>query len=363
MKKIFYITNIFPYYRKAIWKKLLLEDRYQVEFFYSNQPLNNIKSYNLIESEKFHLIKNYFFYSNLIWQSGVIIKVFLKRPDIVILLGEMSIISNWIITLICKALKIKVWFWGHGIYGNEGKLKLFTRKIYLNLADKNLLYGERARKILIDLKFKKQNLHVVYNSLDYEKHNVLYRKLHSFKLENNDLFKIVFIGRLTKKKKINMLFQALRLNNLNNKIQVEIIGEGAEKEFLINEAQKYSIEKIKFHGEIYDETLISKILYYSNLCVAPGNIGLTAVHSLTYGTPVLTHNNFDYQMPEAEAIIDGYNGYLFEYDNIEDLAKKIELAKSKKLNKGKVRKIIEDKYNPDFQKSIFDKIILCEKNN
>ena len=36
--------------------------------------------------------------------------------------------------------------------------------------------------------------------------------------------------------------------------------------------------------------IISKYLYYADICVSPGNVGLTAIHSLTYGTPVNSQN-------------------------------------------------------------------------
>lgn len=44
MKNIFYITNIFPYYRKAIWQLLLNEKSYNFHFYYSEQNLNGIKA-------------------------------------------------------------------------------------------------------------------------------------------------------------------------------------------------------------------------------------------------------------------------------------------------------------------------------
>ena len=52
-----------------------------------------------------------------------------------------------------------------------------------------------------------------------------------------------------------------------------------------------------------------KNLYFILHFVSPGNVGLTAIHSLSYGTPVLTHNNFNNQMPEVESIQPGFNGY------------------------------------------------------
>ena len=65
MKNIFYITNIFPYYRKPIWELLLNEKTYNFHIYYSNQNLNGIKAVDDIKNKKLHLIKNYFFLGEL----------------------------------------------------------------------------------------------------------------------------------------------------------------------------------------------------------------------------------------------------------------------------------------------------------
>ena len=61
----------------------------------------------------------------------------------------------------------------------------------------------------------------------------------------------------------------------------------------------------------YDENEIGDLIYNADLCVSPGNVGLTAIHTLTYGTPVLSHANFPNQMPEFEAIDKDFTSFLF----------------------------------------------------
>ena len=81
------------------------------------------------------------------------------------------------------------------------------------------------------------------------------------------------------------------------------------------------------------------------------------MHSLSYGTPVITHNDFKNQMPEAEAITENINGLFFKKDNIEDLAEKILKSSEIKFDKHLVRSVIDEKFNPNFQKQIFDNLI------
>ena len=369
MKKVLYFNNIYPLYRKPIWELLLNENAYNFNIYYSKQNLKGIKSFNPLPKYQnikkiFHL-KNYFFGGTLIWQSRVIKDLIFENFQVAIFMGDMSVISTWIGSLICKLRKKKVFFCVHGLYGNESLLKKFFRVLFLRLADINILYENRAKNLLIKSGFDKKTLEVIYNSLDYDKQLNLFKKLEK-KKDSNQLFKkkmpiIVFIGRLTKKKNIDILIKSVGIINKNNpKVNLLLIGEGPQKK----ELELLSIKTLNksnflFYGKLYDENKIAELLYKSSICVSPGNIGLTAIHSLSYGTPVASHKNLNFQMPEVESIIDGENGFLFKENDIIDLSNKIlTWIENKKTNKKSIRKIIDEKYNPYFQKKILDKIIL-----
>ena len=94
----------------------------------------------------------------------------------------------------------------------------------------------------------------------------------------------------------------------------------------------------------------------SDLCISPGNVGLTAIQSLGYGTPVCTHNNFKNQMPEAESIIEGYNGTFFEENSLESLKNKIINWNYSERDKIKENCLntIKNKYNTNNQIEIFE---------
>ena len=65
-----------------------------------------------------------------------------------------------------------------------------------------------------------------------------------------------------------------------------------------------------------DDQIIGEFFYNASVCVSPGNVGLTAIHALSFGCPVITHNQFPYQNPEFEAIKPGITGDFFEKDNL-----------------------------------------------
>ena len=349
---------------------LVSEKKFDFEFYYSKQPLNGIKPYqppaNYKYRHKLHNIKNYFFKGILIWQSSVLSIVIKKEFDIAFFMGDMSVISTWIGALICRLRKKRVVYWGHGIYGNESFYKLFFRLLFLKLAHVNLVYENRAKKLLLGMGFKKEKLIVIYNSLNYDLQYKYFNKLlkgnkYRSPFKESNIPTILFIGRLTRLKKIDQLIKCIeRINKLQPNVNMLIIGDGPEKEKLKNLCSLILDKKrYIFLGAIYDEEKLAKFLFNSSLCVSPGNIGLTAIHSLSYGTPVVSHDNLINQMPEVEAIVDGENGFLFKENNIENLAEKISCwIQDKKSNKKKIRRIIEEKYNPHYQKKIIDNLII-----
>ena len=357
MKKVFYLTNIFPLYRESIWQLLRDEKKYDFHFFFSNQDLSGIKSISSTRHNKYHEIKNHFFLGRLIWQSKFLKELINNKPDILILLGEMNVISNWFLAVFGRLFRIKVYYWGHGIYGNENFIKRLFRLLFLKLAYGHILYGERAKIELIRNGFDKEKLKVVYNSLNYDSQKKHFEKLLKHPSPKK-VYRLIFIGRLTKTKKIDQLLKALGKISNQIKYELNIVGDGLEKPYLINLKNELGLSNINFLGPIYDEQIISELIFNSNICVSPGNIGLTAIHSLSYGTPVITHNDFKNQMPEAEAITENINGLFFKKDNIEDLAEKILKSSEIKFDKHLVRSVIDEKYNPNFQKKIFDNLIL-----
>ena len=367
--KVLYFTNIFPHYRIPIWRELLNSKQFSIEFFYSKSKLNQIEGVNLEKTfgqeniSKFNHIKNYKVFGHIVWQSKSIKKSIFSNYDLILLLGDMKILSNWIVALISRFRNKKVVFWTHGIYGNESYFKKKFRLLFLSLSHKILLYENNAKNQLVNSGLDPNDLHVVYNSLDYNIQKKLFEDLlHKHHFQKNNRKKIVFIGRLTKIKKLDMLINVI--NRLNEKIplyDLKLIGDGPERSYLESLSKK-GIQNgyITFFGPLYNEEKIAKLIFDSDLCVSPGNVGLTSIHSLSYGTPVCTHNNFFNQMPESEIIVNGENGIFFEENNVDDLKEKITLWFNNyngKRSKKFIRKKIDEYYNPSNQIKIINNII------
>ena len=263
-----------------------------------------------------HLVNHW--YKNLLWQSGLYSKVVRSEYDSYIFLGSPYFISTWIWALWLKYIaRKKVYFWTHGTLGRGAKRWL--KKIFFRIPDGLLLYGNFARDELIRAGLPERRLSVIYNSLDFKTQEEKYRlyvqegadhlsAVSDFASRKKNYF--VFIGRLTPQKKIDLAVRAL--SKMDSDVGMIIIGDGQERqrlEWLVDELDVR--ENVLFLGECSEEDIIAPIFVRAIGCVSPGNVGLTAMHSLQYGVPVVTHSSMEMQMPEAEAVVEGRTGFLF----------------------------------------------------
>lgn len=369
MKKTLYFTNIFPSYRKELWKKLLSSSKIDFHIYFSDDNYRGIGASSLDleftqeEMKKLHLIKNRTIGGFLWWQKEILKTLITEDYDAVIFLGDMKIVTNWLGILICRFKGKKICFWSHGIYGNEKGFKKYIRLLFLSLADDLLLYENRAKNILIQNGFSKDHLHVIYNSINLKEQTKVYQKLfNNNQIKKKQFHNLVFFGRLTKVKKVELLIPVLfKLNQNEVKYILKIFGEGPEKQHLKSLVKYYQAEKyIHFKKSTYVEHEIGKLFFESDMLVSPGNVGLNAVHALCYGVPVLTHNNFGNQMPEHEVIEENNNGCYHLENDINSIVEKIE-DWFKNNHQGysgeKSRKKLIKKYNPDIQVSIFEETL------
>jgi glycosyltransferase involved in cell wall biosynthesis len=373
------IDGIAAHYRLSIFQKLSKQSEPEYSFFASNKPLNGIRTIDtklayLPISEggiRWKFIDNIVIFGRIFWQKGVISIAAKGNFEIFVFPGEFQIISTWLAVFICKKRGKKTVFWGHGSYGNEKKIKKFIRSSFNRLPDAYLVYNEMSKNILVSEGLEPGKLFLINNSLNYDLHLEIRNKIKEdkIKLLRNELFPknssfpiVVFIGRLTKGKKIDQLIKSIDLLKKRGKmVNCLVIGIGEQEGLLMKMVKDLEIiDQVCFYGSNYDEYINGQLLYIADCCVSPGNVGLTAIHSMTFGTPVITHNELINQMPEVSTIIENITGELFDVNNIDHLADKIQkiLFESGKENyKKNCMKIIDELYNPYFQVNVFNNLI------
>lgn len=126
-------------------------------------------------------------------------------------------------------------------------------------------------------------------------------------------------------------------------------------------------ERLWLTGPLYDEARLAPLIYHAGVCVSPGNVGLAAIHCLTYGLPVITHDNPARQGPEFEAITPGVTGDFFREDDPEDLYRVIKQWISISVERREeVRdlcyKTIEARYTPQYQIRVLKEVMNRQTN-
>lgn len=350
------IYNFAQHYRTNIFT--LMDKEMDIDFYFGDHYLNVKKMDYSLLSHKVTEVRNLHL-GPFCWQTGVVSLAF-KKYDTFIMLGEPFTISSWMLMILSRLMGKRVFFWSHGWYGKETRLKALIKKAFFGLANGTMLYGNYAKGLMVKEGLNADKLTVIHNSLMYDRQIEIRKSLHSTDTYRehfgNSNPVVVFVGRLTQVKKLHQILQAQAICNENaSPFNLIFIGDGEEMESLQKETVRLGLEKqVWFYGPSYDETELSQLLYDADICVAPGNIGLTAMHAMAYGCPCISHNDFKWQMPEFEAIKEGVTGTFFQRDNVESLADSIKKwIRQHSSQREEVRKAcfkeIDEEWNPHVQ--------------
>lgn len=365
MMKLCLIYNFAQHYRTSIFK--LIDQEFDCDFVFGDSYLDVKKmDYSLLQGKVTEVHTKHFGS----WYYQLNIQPLLKKEyDSYIMLGESRALSTWLFCLRAKLFypKKKIYFWSHGWYGKETRMERLMKKVLFKLPNGGVfLYGNYARELMIKEGFNPDKLYVIHNSLAYEEEVSVRNNLSPSQVYRehfrNSHPNLIFLGRLTVSKKLDMVLKAMAV--LSDKGQVynmTFIGDGEVKEELKALTEELMLQnRVWFYGPCYDEHVLGEMIYNADLCVSPGNVGLTAVHSMVFGTPVLTHDDFSHQGPEFEAIHEGETGGFFRCGSINSLVEKIaDWFVENKDKRDQVRQIcmkeIDDYWTPRFQIEILKK--------
>jgi glycosyltransferase involved in cell wall biosynthesis len=310
--------------------------------------------------------------SKLLWQSGLVREVLRPAYSAFVFLANPNWPSTWLAALLARMLGKRILFWTHGWIAPESGTKRLLRNLFYRLPHDLLLYGQAARRRGIVEGFSADKLHVIFNSLNYEEQREIResvtedesRELRTSLFGSADIPVIVCTSRLTAVRGLDLLFLAAKkLAEIGHITGVLLVGSGRERGVLEALARKLGLHVV-FFGACYDERTLGQLILASTVTVAPGKVGLTAMHSMAYGIPVVTHGDADHQMPEWEAIIDGWTGGLFTRGDVDDLAQKIQQWTSRPWVDSDTRarciRVIEERYNPAAQRVLIERALRGE---
>lgn len=369
--KICCVFNYNSHYRFPIYKSI--SEEFDCDFFFGDNVFTPIKSFDATKLKGFkgYLKARKLNFSKIIFHTGIS-QIFSLKYSHYIITGENLIFINWLIILFARLTGRKVYAWTHGVKSDNLKFKTrIAHKMFFLPLTGIFMYNEYYCKYMMRLGCKKEKIHVIHNSLDTVAQTEIYNSLATGNIYeqhfNNAYPTIIYIGRVQKIKKTSMILEAMNLLKASGiNVNLAVVGENVDDPDFERKVCEYNLEQnVWLYGACFDEKKNAELIYNAAVCVSPGNVGLTSIHSLTYGTPVVTNNNFSTQMPEFEAINEGTTGSFFEENNVCSLAENIKRwltlsAKERENVRKAARAEIEQKWSV---KSQIEMLKNCLKRN
>lgn len=270
-------------------------------------------------------------------------------PDVVILNWNVRFLDNPPAILKARRKKMGIVFFGHGVSKNETPARRNIRNALGRRADCILVYSASAREGLIKEGFEPGRVFVAPNSVDQtdiqaarRDWSARPRDLEAFQ-RANDLGQsspslpfppptLIFCARLDPLRKLELLFEALpTIAQSHHGTQLLIIGGGEDEQRLREIAVKFNLlnpanaqsARVRFLGPVYEEKNLAPWFLSSDLMVFPSHMGLSVLHAMGYGVPVLTCNDASKHGPEYDVIRPGINGDVYQDGSVPDLAAKV----------------------------------------
>jgi glycosyltransferase involved in cell wall biosynthesis len=364
------VYDHFPHYREAILRELVTCSVHEFVLASDRCSLDpSIKTAHLPEEMEWVVCPCAALPAGGIYQKGLVHLALRRDLDAIIYLGCPALISIWPSALVARITGKRVFYWTHGWTRPDTWLRGMAKRLFYSLADTLLLYGNIARKLGIESGFPAERMDVIYNSLDYDAHALirnqatleeiaaLYRSL----LPHPELPSVICTARLTESCRFDLLFEAQRsLASTGNQFNVLLVGDGPMRSALEAQCAGTMSEYVCFYGACYDEEILGKLLMGARVTVSPGKVGLTAVHSMAFGTPVITHDNADHQGPEVEAVIPGFTGELFREGDAQSLARVIEKFlndSASTASRDACIEVVSRFFNPAYQRETIDRVL------
>ena len=364
MKRVCLVSLCASHYRKLIYS--LMDEQMDCDFVFGRGE-TTVKTFDislLRNAKEVPLLP----IGTATWYKMKNVIKLTKGYDVVI--DDMGILctTSWYLAIVALFRDQKVLLWSHGWYGREGFVKKWMKRAYSALTNGMFVYGNYAHDLMIENGFNPDKLYVIHNSLDYDSQLSLRNKMKFSNIYKehfgNDAPVLLMIGRLNFRKHLDLLILAIdTLKKKGNIFNVILVGTGEDENSLKRLVEENKLNsQVWFYGACYDEKTNAELIFNADMCVVPGDIGLTAIHAMMFGCPCISHDYFPNQGPEFEAIRPGITGDFYKYGSVDSLADCIHnWFVSHRADRDIIRansfKEVDDNWNPHHQIKILKNVI------
>lgn len=231
-----------------------------------------------------------------------------NKTDLIIdVFASRSLISIPIKSL----LNIKNISWEHFNYSVKVGLNPIARKVACLFSNKIItLTNEDIQLYKKDNKYIKSEMDYIYNPSPFLNNEVSILK------EKN----VITVGRLTYQKGYDTLLDAWKIVESKSDWKLTLVGDGEERENLIEKAKLLNLKNINFLGVTDD---VSEVYKMSSIFVSSSRfegLPMCMIEAQSFGLPIVSFNCLT---GPSEIIEDNASGYLVENGNYYELAEKI----------------------------------------
>lgn len=205
--------------------------------------------------------------------------------------------------------------------------KILPLKIYL-VTPKNVIFCSQAlQKIYLDIGYPYENGKIIYHGIDP---SLFYSTSAIPITRQRENYRLLYCGRLTQYKGIETLINALNIlinQRYRKGIQLTIVGKSEDPAYpniLHNKVRKLSLSQYLQWIPGVDREKIRDIYWKHDILIFPSiwaePFSITLLEAMASGIPIIGTLSGG----SKEILVDGFNSLIFQEDNADQLADKIE---------------------------------------
>lgn len=308
MKRVLILQNVIPWYRKAVYNGLAKD--YDITVLHSGSPV--------VEADDGfrEIVVDARSFGPFVLQQRVAGVLAEGAFDVVIAMMDPRWLAQ-VLPVVGRRKRNSRWiFWGPG-YGRSG-LANRLRDALAHRADALLLYSSANVAELVRRGTSQEKIFVAPNTLHVPDHG---------DRSGDPKSSLLFMGVFQKRKRLDLLIETFArvVRELPADTNLEIVGTTPSRSFgkfrielesaaaLRQKVQALGLtERVIWHGDIWANQgpFFARAYAYVSL----GHVGLSALHSMAYGVPVITHGRESEHPVEFENLQHGVNALLYNTD-------------------------------------------------
>ena len=328
--RICFVTNFIPPYRKTFYEKLCCNSahtwlvvRGRVKGETGRPEYTGGLQFPTVDANN---VERKLGPLTLRMQQGALAAVRKHSPDVVVMLGMVGNLSNWMLLVWARLTGRKVVMWACGWQPQAtGSVSLSVKqllmRLHFNLADRCLLYSSKGRDYLASVGVRQDRMVVCYNGIEIDdlllQENKTEQDAAQLRAENlaGDDFIFLYVGGLIADKRVDLLLDAFEeIRGGNPRAVLWIVGDGPEAVSLRQYAALKNNGGVRFFGRIVDD--VDRFFSAADVFVLPGIGGLAFNQAMIWRTPCI---GSEADGTEDDLLLDGKTGFRFIRDNTASL--------------------------------------------